>query len=94
MTPFEEDKGEEEAEKVVGAISKLIEEADPVKVFQGFAMGFVTAIISGGLFGLCWNHLAPEYFYVLPQQFHHISWWNSLVFCYMIRVVAIATRNH
>lgn len=103
MSPFEEAKDEkepcekcgvvhEDIEEVAGQVKKMIDQIGPGPMFLKFLGAMAVSVITGGIVGLCWNYLAPVYFYTLPDQFHHVTWWNAIVFMFMVRAFLILVK--
>lgn len=102
MSPFEEVKDDDKCEKcgkvheetevVITQIEKMVEQIGPGPMLMKLLGSMAVSILMGGIVGLCWNHLAPVYFYGLPQQFHSVSWWNAIVFMFMVRAFFILVK--
>ena len=60
-------------------------------MFTAFMVPFLVimaGILSGTLFYLTWNTIAPIYFAsVLPAQLLHFTWWHSVLFTMVWRLL-------
>lgn len=85
-------KNHKVADETISEVRKFLDQMGPgpalLKMLGGFAVSFIT----GGIIGLCYNHLAPIYLFNAPAQFHSISWWNTILLCFMVRAFLILVR--
>lgn len=81
--PFEEVKDEEPK----APDFKLPTLKEMVETFVG---GFFVTVLAAGVAGLCWNHVAHNYFDFLPAKWQNIGWLDAFCFFMLLRTFAVA----
>ena len=55
--------------------------------FVGWLIGFFFHVSLAFPFWICWNALAPKFFYFLPSVYHHLGFWETVGLFVVISVL-------